>query len=443
MSTIRSAMQRMASLARRHPFATLGLVLAVAAALGSGILKGSAATSCEVLATANVDRGLVQREIFATGVIKPIEGAQIKTGARLTARIEKMHVKLGDPVTKGQLIAELDARELIADRQRIEHTLAKLRSELGIVEKSYPLDKKQAEAYLKVAEADLEYATATLDRYLPLIKAHAVTLTDVDKARQEKKSAAHNLVTRKMSLEKINTEYALNVPHLKAQIAEVESELRSAEVRLSYATILSPMEGVVSEITAREGETIVAGMQVANLITILDPKSMELQIFVDENDIGLVRVGAKVAFTVPTYQNKAFSGSVDLIHPAPEIRDNIVYYRALVRLEPAVAMELRPEMTARCRILADSKDNVLRVPNAAFKWIGGTQVLFAVKDGQVLPVRVETGLAGSERTELLSGIEEGTAVATQLILPSPLPPEWLKHLEQTPGTRQASEGLGQ
>lgn len=102
MSTTRSAMQRMVSLARRHPFATLGLVLAVASALGNGILKGSAATSCEVLATANVDRGLVQREIFATGVIKPIEGAQIKTGARLTARIEKMHGKLGDPVTNGQ-----------------------------------------------------------------------------------------------------------------------------------------------------------------------------------------------------------------------------------------------------------------------------------------------------------------------------------------------------
>lgn len=439
MSTLRRIIQYLVSLVRRHPFVTLALALVITTAFGSYLIKGSAATSCKVLATMKVDRGLVQREIFATGVIKPIEGAQVKTGARLTARIEKMHVKLGDPVIKGQLIAELDARELVAERQRIEHTLTKLRSELDTIEKSYPLDKKQAEAYLKVAEADLEYATATLDRYLPLIKAHAVPLTDVDKARQGKKSAAHNLITRKMNLEKINTEYTLNVPHLKAQIAEVESELRSAEIRLSYATILSPMDGVVSEITAREGETIVAGMQVANLITILDPSSMELQIFVDENDIGLVRVGAKVIFTVPTYQNKEFSGTVDLIHPAPEIRDNIVYYRALVRLEPSVALELRPEMTARCRILADNKDNVLRVPNVSFKWIGGTQVLFTVKDGQVLPVRVKTGLVGSEMTEILSGIEEGTTIATQLILPSLLPPEWLKQLEQTPSTRQASK----
>ena len=431
MGTARKRMQGVYShFRRRGIFWGGGLLLLIAVVSFSS--RAATPSGLEVQATGRVDRGTVSQEIFATGVIKPVEGAEVKTGARLTARIEKMHVKLGDRVTKGQIVAELDSRELLMEKEMLQHSLEKLRSELLIVEQSYPLDVENAEALVKIAEADMDYATIILDRYLSLLKSRSVSLVDLDKARQQKNSAANTLATKQIALKKLHVEYALNVKHLKAQIAETESMLQSAQVRLSYAAIHSPMAGVVSEITAREGETLVAGMQVANLITVIDPELLELQIFIDENDIGVVTDGSEVRFTVQAYTNREFSGRVNLIHPAPEIRDNIVYYRALVQIDKNTALSLRPEMTARCRVLADFKENVLRIPNSAFKWIGETQVVFVMDGNRVEPVRVRTGMVGADTTEVLEGIAESAVVATQLTLPAPLPEAWLQAIRQPP-----------
>lgn len=425
-------------LRRRAPYWSGGFLILIAVLFFFS--RSATPSGLEVQATGRADRGMVSQEIFATGVIKPVEGAEVKTGARLTARIEKMHVKLGDRVAKGQIVAELDSRELLMEKELLQHSLEKLRSELRIVEQSYPLDVENAEALLKIAEADMDYATVILDRYLPLLKSRSVSLVDLDKARQQKTTAANTLATRQTALKKLHVEYALNVDHLKAQIAETESMLQSSRVRLSYAAIHSPMAGVVSEITAREGETLVAGMQVANLVTVIDPEQLELQIFIDENDIGMVEVGSEVRFTVQAYTDRVFPGRVNLIHPAPEIRDNIVYYRALVRIDKETALSLRPEMTARCRVLADSRDNVLRIPNAAFKWIGETQVVFVMSGNKPEPVRVRAGMVGADMTEILGGIPENAVVATQLTLPAPLPESWLQAIRQAPPGSGAVDG---
>lgn len=194
--------------------------------------------------------------------------------------------------------------------------------------------------------------------------------------------------------------------------------MHSLKTQISYTRIVSPLTGVVSLVAAQEGETIVAGLQVANLITVLDPSRLEMWIYVDETDIGQVRTGLPVEYTVDAYPDMIFQGTIATVYPEPEIRDNIVYYRALVTVTPKQAKQLRPEMTTQVKIITARKDGVLILPNAALKWVEGAQTVFAVdKDGTVTEISPELGLVGVDTSEIISGIDKGVSVATQIVLP--------------------------
>ena len=162
-----------------------------------------------------------------------------------------------------------------------------------------------------------------------------------------------------------------------------------------------------------------AGLQVANLVTVLDPARLEMWIYVDETDVGRVKTGLPVEFRVDSQPDKTFSGVLDRVYPEPEIRDNIVYYKALVTIDREQALLLRPEMTTQCSVVVDTRDNVLTVPNQALKWVGGGQTVFVVDKaapGGVRPVAPTLGLPGLEQSEVLSGLSEGEEVATQIVL---------------------------
>ncbi len=407
-----------------HPKSSGLLVVAVALLAVVAVGARRPGPGAVVLETARVERGDLEREILATGVIKPEEGAVVKTGTRFTGVISRLYVRLGDAVTKGQLIAELDDREQRFECMKLTATVQKLRQELVLSERNYPLQIAEAGESLAVAQADKEYADITFSRTAPLAEMGGVAEADMDSVRQQSKVAAHTLALRRTSKARLETEYTLKIPYLKDAIAEAEAELGQCQTQLSYARIISPMSGVVSAITAQEGETVVAGLQVVNLITVLDPNRLELQIFIDENDIGAVRPGAMVRFTVEAYPDRTFEGTVALIHPGPELRDNIVYYRALVRPAEKDVQLLRPEMTARCRVAVDRREQVLLVPNAAFKWVGNVHAVFVRNGADVRPVRPVTGLVGTTATEVVSGLEEGDLVVTNLQLPAELPREW-------------------
>jgi RND family efflux transporter MFP subunit len=205
----------------------------------------------------------------------------------------------------------------------------------------------------------------------------------------------------------------------RAEAAAALAALRTLDVRISYTKIVSPIDGVVSQVTAQEGETIVAGLQVANLVTVLDPTRLEMWIYVDETDVGRVRPGLPVEFRVDSQPDKAFTGAVDRVYPEPEIRDNIVYYKALVTVDRDHALSLRPEMTTQCSIVVDTRENVLAVPNQALKWVAGKQTVFVVDKARpegVRRVEPKLGLPGLEKSEVLEGLAEGDEVATQIVL---------------------------
>jgi multidrug efflux pump subunit AcrA (membrane-fusion protein) len=406
------------------------VILLVASGIVIFLAGGTGRKGATVLATSVVGKETVVREILATGIIKAEEGAIVKTGSRFTGVIAKLHVKLGDCVEKGQLIAELDNREQKFECAKLEAGLQKFREQKALIEHTYPLQIKAAEAALETARAEHKYALVTYNRIKPLTEQRAASKTDLDEAIYREAATGYAMVSCLATKDRLEREFGIKLREVTALIAETEAELGVAQTRLSYSLIVSPMKGQVSEITAQEGETVVAGLQVVNLISVMDASRLELQIYVDENDIPSVLPGGSVSFSVAGLPGRIFSGTVHLIHPAPELRDNVVYYRAIVKLAPETALSLRPEMTADCRILAERKHNVIAVPNNALKWIGDGRCLLVRKGSTIIPVRPHIGLAGTHYTEILEGIVEGDEVVTDLELPDKLPDTWRNALEK-------------
>lgn len=365
--------------------------------LGAGLLyyvkKGKAGAETKVIATARVERGQVRRVLESTGIIKAQVGASVKIGARATGAISRVYVRVGDPVKKGQVVAEIDARELLAQRA-------------------------EAAARLALSEAKAKFTGITLPRHQQLVRQGLEAQSVLDEAVQNNNIA-------------------------KADSSAARAAVNTLDVRISYTKIISPIDGVVSQVTAQEGETIVAGLQVANLVTVLDPTRLEMWIYVDETDVGRVRKGLPVEFRVDSQPEKSFTGQIDRVYPDPEIRDNIVYYKALVTVDPEQALLLRPEMTTQCRIVVDTRDNVLTVPNQALKWVAGKQTVFVVdkanptKPRQVLP---KLGLPGLEQSEVLEGLNEGDEVATQIVLAGQEKPAEVKKAGEKPAANGKKGG---
>lgn len=363
---------------------TFVILLVLAGLAGGGYFwwrSAKAPAQPKVLATAKVERGAVRKELDSTGIVKAQVGAIVKIGVQATGQIMEMPVKVGDRVDKGQTIARIDDRDLNAQLDQNVATLERTRAELD------------------VARAESTYADENLVRQRDLFSRKVVSRDALDQAERDQAVKAKTLAAR------------------TAAVAEARAAIAVTRTKLSHTRIESPLTGVVSQVTVQEGETVVTGLQTVNLITVLDPARLEMWIYVDETDVGQVKPGLRVEFTVDAYPGRTFTGSISRIYPQPEIRDNIVYYQALVALEPDQARDLRPEMTTLCRIVVQEKEGALSLPNAALKWVDGEQVAFLVKDGRTRKVRPKLGLTGLARSEVLEGLAEGDEVATQLVLP--------------------------
>jgi RND family efflux transporter MFP subunit len=283
---------------------TWGLVAAGAVAVPLAVLARGAATQGQAPQDAppavRVARRDVGSVVKATGVVKPMIGAEVKVGSRVSGVVERLHVRIGDSVGKGQLLAELDARELVARRD-------------------------QAAAALASSRASLSYAQAELVRKRELGAAKLISRSDLD------------LAERGFSV-------------ADEQRSEAEANLEYARTQVGYARIYAPIAGVVASISTQEGETVAASFAAPTFVTLLDLARLEVWAYVDETDIGRIRTGQQARFTVDTYPDHEFEGKVTAVYPQAEIRDNVVNYVTVVRFEPPRERTLRPEMTATVKI---------------------------------------------------------------------------------------------
>lgn len=363
----------------------------------------------QVLASALAEKADIRGILVETGILKPQVGALVKIGARATGNIMRMNAKVGDRVRTGDLIALIDDREIqkALDRQRAAletavHTLKQ-------VQLTYP-------QRIREAEANHAYARINFQREQELLKHEYTTKDTVDRARSDFAATAANL-------ERLREEYESQLKIAQATVEERTAQVRQQEVSLSYTKIFAPIDGIVSEVTAQEGETIVTGLQVAHLVTILDPNRLEMWIYVDETNIGKVNPGLPVEYYVDTFPERTFNGTIGKLYPEPVVKDNIVYYLAIVEVSVEDAQWLKPEMTSHVKIIFEEKAGVLTVPNAAIKFEEGKQVAYkVVGPNKVQRLDLKLGLRGEDRTEILAGVAEGDELATRIVLPMPARP---------------------
>ena len=381
------------------------IVIAVGLVAGGILLyRGLTKSTTKVLETAKVTKGSIRGVIVETGIIKPQVGAVVKIGARATGTIMKMNVKIGDRVKNGQLIALIDDREIQKAIEQQKASLSSAQNTLTQVEQTYP-------ERIKEARANYEYARITFERETELSKHEYTTKDAVDRARSQFEASEANW-------KKLRSEYGTQTEIAKANIEDISAQLRQQETRLTYTRIYSPIDGIISDVTAQEGETIVAGLQVANLVTVLDPARLEMWIYVDETDIGKVTTGQQVEYYVDTFQDKLFHGTIEKIYPQPVVKENIVYYLAIVRVSKEDSSFLKPEMTTHNKIIFSEQQNILIAPNAAIKFEKGKQVVYKITGpDKVQQMEVRTGIRGEDNTEIMSGVSEGDMLATKLILP--------------------------
>jgi RND family efflux transporter MFP subunit len=251
-------------------------------------------------------RRKIDHVVKATGVIKPRIGAEVRVGSRVSGVVRRLFVRVGDPVRSGDALAELDDRDLAARRN-------------------------EARAALELARANLDYARADLHRQRQLRDAALLAAAELELAQRA---------------------FAI----AEQQVRGAEASLAFAAAQLEYTKIVAPIAGVVASVATQEGETVAASFAAPTFVTLVDLARLEVWAYVDETDIGRIRVGQRAQFTVDTYGNEAFDGRVTAIYPKPEIRDNVVNYVTVIRFEPPRDRVLRPEMTTTVRIDIDTKE---------------------------------------------------------------------------------------
>lgn len=311
----------------------------------------------EVVAVARRDVGPV---VKATGVIKPMVGAEVRVGSSASGVVTRLYVRIGDTVKRGAVLADVDSRELSAKRDA-------------------------AEAAVQLAKANLDYTQIDLRRKRELFNAQVIARSELDLAKQAEGVADQ-------------------------QYKQAQANLADAVTQLGYAQIIAPISGAVESVTTQEGETVASSFAAPTFVTLLDFSRLEVWAYVDETDIGRIHVGQKAAFTVDTYGDDQFPGEVTAIYPQAQIRDNVVDYIAVIRFRLLPGRILRPEMTTNVTIAQQQRKNVLSLPIRAVHREGGRQYVLAQNGPTSERQWITTGLKDDSYWEIINGVREGEEV---------------------------------
>ena len=296
------------------------VVLAILAGIAYGVktffLDAKTETEAGPLVSAKVTLATIATTISATGTLEPVD--QVEVGTQVSGDISKIYVDFNTKVKKGQVIAELDK--------------SKLRATLTQTEIAY-----------KSAQADYNYKESTYNRIKKLSESNSASAVELE-------TAEYNMNSAKLAVERS------------------ENEVNQAKLNLSYATIKSPISGVVLKRAVEVGQTVAASMSTPTLFVIAkDLSQMKVMADVDEADIGQVKAGQRVEFTVDAYQDDKFSGTVQEVRLSPTTTSNVVTYTVVISAENP-DQKLLPGMTATCTIVTQEVKDALSIPVKALKF---------------------------------------------------------------------------
>ncbi len=375
--------------------------------------------------TFKVVRGTVVESIMATGEIRPATGAEISLGARITGTVVKEPIKLGDHVKKGDLIAVIDNRELKASLESARSQVKKTIDSYGpLIEqqrfeiKRLELGVENAKEGLVSAEAGLTFARWNRQSRKMLFEGRFRGTSERDyreaeemfiQAKASLEQAENDLESARFALRKGKSRLGQLESEYRHELAIARDNLKKAEINYSYSVLRAPFDGIITYVSTQEGETVVAGLNAPQFVKILNPLLVENRVYIDETDIGKVKVGMPVTFTVDAYPGRSFKGKIVQIYPTPVLQNNVVYYLAVVT-GFARGDGLRLQMTTHNTIIVRRLENVVIVPNDAVKYQDGRYVVFVKEGNRRETVGVEIGVSDTDHTEIIKGLVPGDVV---------------------------------
>ena len=373
---------------RLHLTAGVLLALLIAAGVAWWIASRGAAMH---YTTTPVARGTVARAVTATGTINPV--LTIIVGTAVSGVIQSLQCDYNTRVTKGQICAKIDPRlfQAIVDQDKANLAVAK--------------------AQLEKDKANLEYTKANSERTAVLARQDSIALDTADQSRSNYHQGLAQVLLD------------------QSTILQWEAQLASAQVNLDYTDIVSPVDGIVVSRNVTQGQTVAASLTTPTLFLIATNLTlMEVDTNVSESDIGSIKEKNPATFTVEAYPDRSFAGSVVQVRQAPQTLQNVVTFDVIVAVANPDLL-LLPGMTATTRIVTDERDNVIRVPDQALRYVPAGAAATAPaqpagatpKQGQVwilvngkpVAVAATLGLDDDSFTEILGG---ALKVGDQVIL---------------------------
>lgn len=337
----------------------------------------------------------LQNSVTATGTIEAV--TSVTVGTQVSGIVNKLYVDYNSQVKKGQVIAELDKTNLL--------------SELNT-----------AKANMASAQSQLNYQNANMKRYRTLYQKGLVSADDYENA----------LLTYRQA---------------KEQVATAKEQVQRAQTNLGYATITSPIDGTVISKSVEEGQTVAASFNTPELFTIAkDLTNMQVVADVDEADIGAVKEGDRVTFTVDAYPDDTFEGTVKQVRLQATTTNNVVTYEVVISAQNA-DLKLKPGLTANVTIYTQERTGVLAVANKALRFtptketVGKDMKIVDCKgknkvwtlDGKTLTAHpVSIGQTDGMHTEITKGLKAGQQIVTEIVVNTP---------EDDSDDQQQSQGL--
>jgi HlyD family secretion protein len=367
-------------------------------------------SASSTLATARVVRRDLSSAVLATGAVKPQVGAEVRVGARMSGKVERLHANIGDIVRKGQIIAEIEKADLEAKvRQRgAELRLAEARLSAVKTLRPHEIDKAQAE--VAQWQASVEFYEKDLVRQEKLLSRDFTSQQAHDRAREQLVVSQARLAAAREALTLAKEGYREDLKQAQAEVDRASAVLADAKVQLSYATITAPINGVIASVSTQEGETVAAGLNAPTFVTIIDLGRLQVDTFVDEVDIGKVEVGQEATFTVDTFTDREFKGRVNAIYPKAVIQENVVNYDVVVTIASDYENLLRPEMTTNVTILLETQSDALVIPSGALQRERGRNILYLQTPDGPKAREVKVGRREGQWVQILEGLSEGQTV---------------------------------
>jgi macrolide-specific efflux system membrane fusion protein len=328
----------------------------------------------------NVKKKNIGSSILATGAVKPVIGAEVKVGARISGKVEHLYANIGDKVEKDQVIAEIEKRDLEAQVAQSEANLKASEAGVGVSKASF----------WPALSAETDYG-AQGTTYFP--------------------QQGQNFAGLKVTMPIFNGQDLYTIKQSKATKEATRAALEFSKVQLSYATIKAPISGVIASVSTQEGETVAAGLTAPTFVTIIDLTRLQVDAFVDETDIGRVKVGQKALFTVDTYPDKEFTGKVRAIYPKAIIQENVVNFDVVIEIDDPNIELLRPDMTTSVTIYQEERTGVLVIPRTAVVKEGNERFVFVKEtSGSFEKKEIKTGIQSGKDIEVVSGLKEGDTI---------------------------------